>query len=340
MSLKAHNVFMGARAWEVLDQHLEAKAPSKVFILVDSNTHEHCLTPFAQALSNLPEDFEILEVDPGEQSKSLEIVAGLWNVLHELGADRNTTLIGLGGGVVTDLGGFLAATYMRGIDYVAVPTSLLAMVDAAVGGKNGIDFGGVKNLIGTFSLPAVVAVIPDFLDTLPAKEWHSGHGEMIKHALLSSISFEETMALTPESLNEAHIEAHITFKAGVVDGDLYDRGARAQLNLGHTFGHAYEAWRMASEQPVTHGSAVIQGLHVALKLSGLEAEQAALAAHYPWIPVPNEALETLWSLQGSDKKTQDGAHKWVLLEKSGAPTLENAIDVDQWAAALVALGIA
>ncbi|PTM15835.1 MAG: 3-dehydroquinate synthase, partial [Bacteroidetes bacterium] len=257
--------FFGPDGYDGLDALLQELAPSKTFLLVDSNT-THCLSVFVPKLGQLDAAFEVLEVPPGEESKSLEVAANLWSVLLEYGADRNSLIINVGGGVVCDLGAFIAATFKRGIPFVNVPTSLLAMVDASVGGKNGINFAGLKNQLGTFTQPNYVLIDPDFLTSLPQQEWESGHAEMLKHALLSGTNWAEALQLEPATLALYEIQQSVAFKAAIVREDFKETGKRKVLNLGHTTGHAWESYAAVSGNPCTHGAAVIQGLHVALLL--------------------------------------------------------------------------
>ena len=331
--------FFGPDGYDGLDALLQELAPSKTFLLVDSNT-VNCLSVFVPKLANLDAAFEVLEVSPGEESKSLEIAANLWSVLLEYGADRNSLIINVGGGVVCDLGAFIASTYKRGIPFVNVPTSLLAMVDASVGGKNGINFEGLKNQLGTFTQPDFVLVDPDFLASLPQKEWESGHAEMLKHALLSGTRWAELLALEPKALTLQDIEQSVAFKADTVQEDFKENGKRKTLNLGHTTGHAWESYTAASGNPCTHGAAVIQGLHVALILSGLQNEQSELAQIYPWQVVEEEALQPLWERQLQDKKNTNGEVRYVLLERFGRPVWDVEITLERWTAAVLALNSA
>ena len=331
--------FFGPNGYDGLDALLQELAPSKTFLLVDSNT-VNCLSVFVPKLAQLDADFEVLEVPPGEESKSLEVAANLWSVLLEYGADRNSLIINVGGGVVCDLGAFIASTYKRGIPFVNVPTSLLAMVDASVGGKNGINFEGLKNQLGTFTQPNFVLIDPDFLATLPQEEWESGHAEMLKHALLSGTRWSELLALEPATLTLHDIEQSVAFKAEIVKEDFKENGKRKILNLGHTTGHAWESYAAVSGNPCTHGAAVIQGLHVALLLSGLQDEQNALAKRYPWIKVEDDALTPLWERQLQDKKNTRGEVRYVLLEELGKPIWDVQITREQWTQAVSALNSA
>jgi len=331
--------FFGPDGYDGLDALLQELAPSKTFLLVDSNT-THCLSVFVPKLGQLDAAFEVLEVPPGEESKSLEVAANLWSVLLEYGADRNSLIINVGGGVVCDLGAFIAATFKRGIPFVNVPTSLLAMVDASVGGKNGINFAGLKNQLGTFTQPNYVLIDPDFLTSLPQQEWESGHAEMLKHALLSGTNWAEALQLEPATLALYEIQQSVAFKAAIVREDFKETGKRKVLNLGHTTGHAWESYAAVSGNPCTHGAAVIQGLHVALLLSGLQDEQYALAKRYPWIKVEDDALTPLWERQLQDKKNTHGEVRYVLLEELGKPIWDVQITREQWTQALSALNSA
>ena len=331
--------FFGPDGYDGLDALLQELAPSKTFLLVDSNT-VNCLSVFVPKLAQLDADFEVLEVPPGEESKSLEVAANLWSVLLEYGADRNSLIINVGGGVVCDLGAFVASTYKRGIPFVNVPTSLLAMVDASVGGKNGINFEGLKNQLGTFTQPNFVLIDPDFLAALPQEEWESGHAEMLKHALLSGTRWSELLALETATLTLHDIEQSVAFKAEIVKEDFKENGKRKILNLGHTTGHAWESYAAVSGNPCTHGAAVIQGLHVALLLSGLQYEQYALAKRYPWIKVEDDALTPLWERQLQDKKNTHGEVRYVLLEELGKPIWDVQITREQWTQAVSALNSA
>ena len=331
--------FFGPNGYDGLDALLQELAPSKTFLLVDSNT-VNCLSVFVPKLAQLDADFEVLEVPPGEESKSLEVAANLWSVLLEYGADRNSLIINVSGGVVCDLGAFIASTYKRGIPFVNVPTSLLAMVDASVGGKNGINFEGLKNQLGTFTQPNFVLIDPDFLATLPQEEWESGHAEMLKHALLSGTNWAEALQLEPATLALYEIQQSVAFKAAIVREDFKETGKRKVLNLGHTTGHAWESYAAVSGNPCTHGAAVIQGLHVALLLSGLQDEQYALAKRYPWIKVEDDALTPLWERQLQDKKNTRGEVRYVLLEELGKPIWDVQITREQWTQALSALNSA
>ena len=240
---------------------------SSIFILCDSNTVEHCLPKLDWLeLENL-KDAEVLEIEPGEASKSIEVYHQLIESLLDMGASRKSVLINLGGGVVSDLGGFIASTFKRGIDFINVPTSLLAMVDASIGGKTGINAGGAKNQIGTFSEPAAVFISEVFLETLPKKEVHSGLGEMAKHLLISDKNAIDKLDQLNDSVKIEDIAKSVSVKINIVQKDFKESGIRKALNYGHTFGHAVEGSLLQKGIVIAHGEAVLIGILMENQLS-------------------------------------------------------------------------
>src|SRR5690554_475947 len=221
------------------DQHLTAlqrflkeRDYSKVFILVDRNTGEYCLPILQQQLADLT-DYDIIEVDPGEENKNIDFCIGIWKMMIDFGADRKSLLINLGGGVVTDMGGFTASTFKRGFDFVHIPTTLLSQVDASVGGKTGIDMDEVKNIIGTFTQPQAVFINADFLKTLDKRQLISRYAEMIKHAFIFDVEyFQEVKGIDFDLINEDLIYQSVEIKNKVVTQDPKEQGLRKILNLG------------------------------------------------------------------------------------------------------------
>ena len=233
---------------------------AKYTILLDENTFQHCLPLLISSVEALQEA-EFIEVPVGEECKSLEVAAQVWQTLLEGGADRQQVLVNLGGGAVCDLGGFVAAGYKRGIRHINIPTTLLGMVDAAIGGKTAIDFGGVKNSIGHF-YPAVLTVIePAFLDTLPEAELLNGQMEMVKTAAVTDPEIYNKI-ISLSTFHFSLIKEVARLKARVVKADPYDHSVRKILNFGHTFGHAIEVYRN-----IPHGIAVGIGMQAAMYLS-------------------------------------------------------------------------
>jgi 3-dehydroquinate synthase len=347
---------VGWGALRALGDWLRAEpAPRRIFFLVDENTHEACL-PLVQP--EVPDGcaVEVLEVPAGEGSKEPEMALSLWEALREHGAHRDDVLIAVGGGMVTDLGGFVAATYKRGMRYAAVPTSLLAMVDASVGGKSGVNLASLKNAVGTFYRAEGVFVDPVFLETLPPREVAAGWAEMIKHAYLDGGEHWNTIGQFAEAdadTVERLIQLSVAFKARLVEEDPLDRlDVRAALNAGHTVGHALEAlaWADVSEEPgdgveaeslpmqdaaqepLLHGEAVAAGLWMESWVAegrGLQptADAAALRslirAYYARVPLPS--LEAAWTVMQHDKKNRTDEVRMALLQAPGNSVVLSAV---------------
>jgi len=260
-----HEVVFGRHCLAEFAEHLSSDAyrEVKIFILVDENTSQHCLPSLMVKVPSLA-NAEVVEIESGEGSKSLEVVARIWEVLSELGADRSSILINLGGGVITDLGGFIAGTFKRGVRFFNIPTSLLAQVDASTGGKTGFNHSGLKNEIGLFNNPKAVYVDPEFLDSLPKNQLLSGFAEMIKHALIYSPGYWKTLSdvsLFDLSTIDESIHRSILIKNEIVGSDPFESGRRKILNFGHTIGHALESYSGESDlKSLLHGEAVAIGM--------------------------------------------------------------------------------
>lgn len=320
-------VHFGETGYQEINGLLAQSNYSSVFVLVDSNTHEHCLAPFlSQLATDLP--IEVLEVEPGEVNKTLETCNQLWLALSELGADRKSLLINLGGGVVTDMGGFVAAAFKRGIDFINVPTTLLSMVDASVGGKTGIDLGPLKNQIGTISQPVMVLVDPAYLKTLDQRQKTSGFAEMLKHGLIKDATYWTGLKPgIPEKLIES-IHYSVAIKNEVVTQDPTEQGLRKILNFGHTLGHAVESYFLESEAHKTllHGEAIAVGMvmeaYLSYKLCGLpysacEEIKTTFKAHFGSIAFEAEDIEKILGYLKFDKKNSHGKVKFALLKAMG-----------------------
>ena len=324
-------LYGGLRA---LDRELKKEYwhDTRYTILLDENTFQHCLPQLVTHVEALQEA-EFIEVPVGEECKSLEVAAQVWQTLLEEGADRQHVVVNLGGGSICDLGGFVAAGYKRGIRHINVPTTLLGMVDAAIGGKTAIDFGGVKNSIGHFYPAALTVLEPSFLDTLPQQELLNGEMEMIKTAAVTAPQLfgqllEDTFHF---SLFTFHLKEVARIKSRVVKADPYDHGIRKILNFGHTFGHAIEVYR-----GLPHGIAVGIGMKAAMYLStkklGLQEEVYTTYSH--WLkeqlstahcPLPTfnlKDIETMLTLMHQDKKNAAGTLRCVLLQELGAAVID------------------
>ena len=242
----------------------------KVFVLCDENTFTHCYEMFA---TKIGQSFQTIIIKAGEETKNLRTCEIIWNNLLNEEAHKDALLINLGGGVLSDIGGFVAATFKRGIKYVNVPTTLLAMVDAASGGKTGVNFHHYKNIIGLIQQPELVIIHTPFLNTLPEQHLRNGFAEMLKHALLSSSNDLDELIAGYESksfLTQESIFKSLAIKEAIVAKDPNEKGLRKVLNLGHTLGHAIEFAAHENNHTILHGEAVAIGLIASLKLSVLK----------------------------------------------------------------------
>lgn len=311
-----------------LNVWVRERNPSKIFILVDENTHTHCLPLFLANLETTA-PFEILEIEPGEEMKSIASATMLWEILLEYEADRNAVMINLGGGVITDLGGFVSSTFKRGIDFVHIPTTLLAMVDASIGGKTGIDLGIAKNMVGTFSSVKGVFIEPGFLKTLPDEELMSGFAEMLKHGLIADEKHWKSLVSLSELNHEGlspFILDSVQIKKSIVERDPKEKNERKLLNFGHTIGHAIESFHLQKGKPILHGFAVAMGMYWEAKLAYrahiLSAQDFSevedrLFRLYPFIAGSELSLDTLLPLMRLDKKNQSEKIGFIALEKIG-----------------------
>ena len=320
------------------NQFMEDVKPSKIFFLVDENTHEHCL-PILLGNFETEIPFEIIEIEAGEDLKTIETATQLWEILSEFETDRRALIINLGGGVITDMGGFVASTYKRGIRFINIPTTLLAMADASIGGKTGIDHQFLKNCIGTFALPEQIFVFPEFLKTLAFKELISGFAEILKHGLIADekhwkdLSSIET--LTPEAVFP-FVEASMRIKQNVVALDFKEQNIRKTLNFGHTIGHAIESLFLKSGNPIPHGEAVALGMIGETHLSFLEgfiSEEvcsdiiANIQKFFPYISINQFSDEEIVDLMFNDKKNAQGNINFSLLETIGKCNFDTQVSV-------------
>lgn len=340
----SYAVHFNEEAFKALNSHLADKKYSIVFILVDENTHELCLPNFMAEI-NGDYQFEIIEIESGEINKNIETCVGVWEALSELGADRKSVMINLGGGVLTDMGGFIASTFKRGIDFINVPTTLLSMVDASVGGKTGIDLGALKNQIGVINQPVMVLVIPDFLDTLENRQVISGFAEMLKHGLIQSNSYWEALkeANSLEDMKK-HILTSIQIKNEVVLQDPTEQNIRKILNYGHTLGHAIESYFLENEskEMLLHGEAIAVGMilegYLSHKLLGLSEQslndiKTTFLDKYEKVEFSDDDFENILKLMKYDKKNSHGKVNFVLLKTIGEPIIDVEIPVELFAEA-------
>ena len=321
-----------------LTQAIDKCPHDKLFILTDEHTHRLCL-PKLEGMPALQKAEEIC-IGAEDVHKNIETLVQVWQTLSERGATRHSLLINLGGGMVTDLGGFAAATFKRGITYINIPTTLLAMVDASVGGKTGINFNGLKNEIGAFAPAACVLIETEFLRTLDAHNFFSGYAEMLKHGLISTPKhLDELLTFDTERPDYEHLKQltgqSVQVKEEIVEQDPKEQGIRKALNLGHTVGHAFESLALAENRPVLHGYAVAWGLVCELYLSHIQAgfpkerlRQVNLFVreHYGCFNFDCQHYERLYELMKHDKKNTAGIINFTLLKDIGDISLNQTAD--------------
>jgi len=319
-----YTIHIGDEIFKTLKTFLGKNNYSSFFILCDENTLQHCLPTLITSCPKLS-TAEILEIESGETGKSIEFCVHIWNTLTELKADKKTLLINLGGGVVSDLGGFTASVYKRGIDFINIPTSLLAMADASVGGKTGIDFGDHKNLIGTFTQPKAVFIYTEFLKTLEERHFQNGLAEIYKMGLVCDKKF---WGLLKDSVPVKElITKSVTLKNKIVLKDPFDKGVRNILNFGHTIGHAIETLQLGTKNELLHGEAVMVGMilesHISFqkkKLSKKELTEIAEEFKYSFLlpSLDTISLNDIVEKIRNDKKSVNGKLLFSLIDKIGA----------------------
>lgn len=297
----------------------------KIFILTDQTTHDMCLPKLQNFLCL--KGAQSIVIKAGDTNKTLDSLAEVWTALSQGGATRHSLMINLGGGMVTDLGGFAASTFKRGIDFINIPTTLLAMVDASVGGKTGINFGGLKNEIGVFSDSKFVIINTQFLDSLDHDNICSGYAEMLKHGLISDNKhWAELVGFNLAQPDLAQLQRmvaeSIKVKERIVTEDPHEHGIRKALNLGHTVGHALESFAMKHGRPVLHGYAVAYGMVCELYLSARKTDFPTdkmhqtvrfILDHYGRLPYTCDDYPELLELMRHDKKNTSGIINFTLL---------------------------
>jgi 3-dehydroquinate synthase len=319
---------------------LQKMEPSSVFILVDENTLKHCYPK----VKNLFKGARLIQVKSGEAAKNIETCKQVWNELLENLADRNSVLVNLGGGVICDTGAFCAATFKRGIRFIHFPTTTLAISDAAIGGKTGVDFHAYKNIIGTFTNADAVFLREDLTDTLPEKQVISGSAEMFKHALLSGRKemkpfLEKKFSSWGHALRERYFISSIKFKSGIVNRDPVEKSVRKILNLGHTFGHAFESCLMDSKTPLLHGEAVALGLiaESCIAVNSVDLKTEVLRDIIQWYrlnftfpaQLQKLCLEEVINFMRQDKKNRNADIRMALLKKPGKAVFDIEVSKSQ-----------
>lgn len=318
-----------------LAQFLSDAGYSHVVVLVDEHTQAFCY-PHIEA--GLPRH-DVIVIPPGEEHKTINTCVTIWDRMTALQLDRHAVVIVLGGGVLGDMGGFCAATYKRGIDFILVPTTLLSLVDASIGGKLGVDFNDFKNHIGVFQKPALTLLYSGFLSTLPESELRSGYAEVIKHTLISDA--EMWKVISGRSLHDQNweelIRHSVDFKARVTAEDPREKGLRKVLNAGHTIGHALESHFLSVSKRILHGEAVAAGLvaegWIARQKNMLtEDELHSIIAHiravFGKIELTRDQIKRISTLVRQDKKNKDNKILCVLLKGIGSAVWDVEISVD------------
>lgn len=343
MNELAAKVFTGSDSLRHLSAFLTGNSFSQVFVLVDENTRKHCYPKIAPVLPT----HSLIQIKSGEKNKTLGACELVWKKLTKQNADRKTLLINLGGGVIGDMGGFAAACYKRGIKFINLPTTLLAMVDASVGSKTGIDFLGFKNQIGLFADPEAVFIHTGFLKTLPEREIRAGLAEVIKHYLIADKKafheLAELLTIKPGKQFDIRkidweplVQKNIAIKSKIVSKDKFEAGGRKALNFGHTVGHALETYFLNKGIQILHGEAIAIGIIVETRISVYSG--LMLRTEFPHVLLliisvfkdlpgyhPN-SIPTILKLMEQDKKNKDGKKQFSLLTRIGNCSVNNSVE--------------
>jgi 3-dehydroquinate synthase len=332
-------IYFNEKGYEEINQIIIQNKYSSLFILVDEHTNEHCLPNF---LPNLATEIpiEIIEIEAGEGIKNITTCVEIWSILSDLGADRKSAIINLGGGVITDIGGFVASTFKRGIDFINVPTTLLGMVDASIGGKNGVDLGNLKNQIGVINVPKMLLIDTSFLETLSQKEMRSGLAEMLKHGLIYDKKYWEQFLVLSEidfADFDALIYRSIAIKNEIVKQDPTENGIRKALNFGHTLGHAIESHFLESATPLLHGEAIAIGMILESYISkekGLLSNEEFHQIKYTVTDIfekhvfTENDIESIQNLLIHDKKNEYGKVQFALINGIGKTIINQSVDTE------------
>lgn len=340
-----YDIEVGPLADSTMASVLKRYSDHRIIIVVDQNTHDLCLEYLITTFPKL-ENAEIILLPAGEENKVMEICMQVWNAFTEFGFGRKDLVINLGGGLVTDMGGFIASVYKRGMDFIHIPTSLLGIVDASIGGKNGIDLNECKNQIGTFTNPKIVYVDLSFLATLPEEEFYNGFAEMIKYSIIKDKELFQVLKEIKDEKDfnrEDIIEKCIQIKVDIVDEDMNEKGPRKILNYGHTFGHAIEGYFMRAT-PVDHGHAIGMGIcaeaFVSMNRDLISKEEYkeienVMSRVFPFIKFSDDDTKAIIQLMYNDKKNESGKIFSVLLDGIGKATYHNEISEKEIGEALL-----
>ena len=332
-------IYFGEDNYQSLNKFIEENNYSTIFILTDTNSNEYCFSKFLPFLAT-EKTIEIIEIESGESEKNINTCVELWNILTELGGDRKSLLINIGGGVITDIGGFVASTFKRGIDFIHIPTTLLAMVDASVGGKNGVDLGNLKNQIGVINVPKMVIIDTFYLKTLPQNEFLSGVAEMMKHGLIYNYNYWTHFSKLKDpqfDYLDQLIHRSIEIKNEIVMQDPTENGIRKALNFGHTLGHAIESYFLENENKKTllHGEAIAIGMilesYISWQKELLSAAEYleiknAINRVFEIIIFEENDLQPILDLLIHDKKNEYGKIQFALLDGIGKVKINQEVE--------------
>jgi 3-dehydroquinate synthase len=334
-----YSIYFNRDCYPYLQQLLSGGQYSNIFILTDENTSTYCLPEFLAGLAtDLP--FEIIEIEAGEEHKNIATCTEVWHALTELGAERKSLMINLGGGVVTDLGGFVASTFKRGMDFINIPTTLLSMVDASVGGKTGVDLGVLKNQVGVIANPVAVLINTAFLNTLPTNQMRSGLAEMLKHGLIADKAywqqFTDLAGLTTDDM-DALIYRSVEIKNEVVKVDPLEKGLRKILNFGHTLGHAIESYCLENpgKETLLHGEAIAIGMvlesYISWQMGLINEEEytnikTTIDSIYSKVNFSTNDINVISTLLVHDKKNENGKIQFTLLGALGEAVINKVVE--------------
>lgn len=345
VSLNNYSIFLGD-VFPQLNKTISSMLTSKIFVFVDENTQKYCLPYFKDKVDF---DFVVIAIKSGEENKNIETCSSLWQELLQKGGDRKSLVINLSGGVLSDMGGFVASTFMRGISFINIPTTLLAMVDASVGGKTGVDADNVKNIIGLFSFPKAVFIDPYFLNTLDKKNLLSGYAEMLKHGAVADEKYLQKLLLIEDVSSLHHHEwsdnifGSVNIKKDIVAADPNESGVRKILNFGHTVGHAIETASIKDNNAITHGHAVALGMiaemylsskYFDFPLSDVSLFHQKVLSLYPVQDILSLSKQNIIDLMMYDKKNEQGEVKFSLLKNFGETVYDITVCENDISAAL------
>lgn len=332
---RGYMIHVGAGALKDIASLAGADKYSKLVVVTDESVERLLLEELMKSLPGATS----VALPAGEANKNIESVQKVWQALYDAGCDRKSLVVNLGGGVIGDVGGFAASTYMRGTDFLNVPTTLLSQVDSSIGGKTGVNFAGIKNLVGTFNQPAGVVIDPQTLESLPGRELASGFAEVIKHGLIwDKDYFEQATAKKPKEFTQDELTDIIAgscrIKLAIIQDDIKESGKRKLVNFGHTVGHAVEALSHQSDNPLLHGEAISIGMaaeaDISVRLGRLptqDLERVKQALKRAGLPVTARGLdlEDIRQKMRSDKKNTGGKLNFTLLDAIGRASYDQEV---------------